>query len=118
VVAACHYLERRFGFRVTVVPVDSDGVVDPDDVRRAIEPGTALVSVMHASNEVGTIQPVAAIAAIAHERGALVHTDAAQSVAKVPVDVHELGVDLLTMVGTRCTPRRASARSTCDRERG
>ena len=99
VVAACDYLERRFGFRVTVVPVDSDGVVDPDDVRRAIEPGTALVSVMHASNEVGTIQPVAAIAAIAHERGALVHTDAAQSVAKVPVDVHELGVDLLTVVG-------------------
>jgi cysteine desulfurase len=99
VVAACHYLERRFGFRVTVVPVDSDGVVDPDDVRRAIEPGTALVSVMHASNEVGTLQPVGAIAAIAHERGVLVHTDAAQSVAKVPVDVHELGVDLLTVVG-------------------
>jgi cysteine desulfurase len=97
--AACRYLQRRFGFRVTMVPVDSYGVVDPDDVRRAIELRTALVSIMHANNEVGTLQPVAEIAAAAHERGVLVHTDAAQSVGKVPVDVEALGVDLLTVAG-------------------
>jgi cysteine desulfurase len=99
VVAACRYLERRFAFRVTVVPVDRFGLGDPDDVHRAIEPGTALVSVMHANNEVGTIQPIAEIAAVAREHGVLVHTDAAQSVGKIPVDVEELGVDLLTVVG-------------------
>jgi len=99
VIAACRYLERRFSFRVTVVPVDAYGLVDPDDVRRALEPGTALVSVMHANNEVGTIQPIAEVAAVAREHGVLVHTDAAQSVGKVRVDVDELGVDLLTVVG-------------------
>jgi cysteine desulfurase len=99
VVAACRYLERRFDFRVTVLPVDEYGLVDPDDVRRAIEPATAIVSVMHANNEVGTIQPIAEVAAVARTLGVLVHTDAAQSVGKVPVDVHDLGVDLLTVVG-------------------
>ena len=68
-------------------------------MRRAIEPGTALVSVMHANNEVGTLQPIAEIAAVARERGVLVHTDAAQSVGKVPLDVEALGVDLLTVAG-------------------
>jgi cysteine desulfurase len=97
--AACRYLQHRFGFRVTVVPVDSCGLVDPDDVRRAIEPGTVLVSVIHANNEVGTLQPLTEIAAAGRERGVLVHTDAAQSVGKVPVDVDALGVDLLTVVG-------------------
>jgi cysteine desulfurase len=97
--ATCRYLQRRLGFRLTVVPVDSYGVVDPDRVRRAIEPGTALVSVMHANNEVGTLQPIAEIAAVARERGVLVHTDAAQSVGKVPLDVQSLGVDLLTVAG-------------------
>src|SRR5919197_5500415 len=97
--ASWRYLQRRFGFRVTVVPVDSYGVVDPDDMRRAIEPGTVLVSVMHANNEVGTLQPIADIAAVAHERGVLVHTDAAQSVGKVPLDVDGLGIDLLTVAG-------------------
>jgi cysteine desulfurase len=96
---ACRYLERRFGFRVSVVPVDGDGLVDPDEVRRAIEPGTALVSVMHANNEVGTVQPIAEIAAAARERGVLVHTDAAQSVGKIATDVGALGVDLLTVAG-------------------
>ena len=73
VLATCRYLRRRFGFRVTVVPVDAYGVVDPDDVRRAIERGTVLVSVMHANNEVGTVQPIAKIAAAARERGARPH---------------------------------------------
>ena len=99
VLATCRYLQRRLGFRLTVVPVDSYGVVDPEDVRRAIEPGTVLVSIMHANNEVGTLQPIAEIAEIARERGVLVHTDAAQSVGKLPLDVEALGVDLLTVAG-------------------
>jgi cysteine desulfurase len=99
VLATCRYLRRRLGFRLTEVPVDADGMVDPDDVRRAIEPRTALVSIMHANNEVGTVQPIAEIAALAHELGVLVHTDAAQSVGKLPVDVGALGVDLLTLTG-------------------
>jgi cysteine desulfurase len=90
---------ERFGARVTVVPVDGTGMVDPDDIRQAIMPRTILVSVMHANNEVGTIEPVAEIAAIAHAHGVLVHTDAAQSVGKIPVRVDELGVDLLTIAG-------------------
>jgi cysteine desulfurase len=97
--SACRYLERRFGFRVTVVPVDGDGLVDPDDVRRSIGPKTVLVSIMHANNEVGTVQPIAEIAAAARERGVLVHTDAAQSVGKIATDVDALGVDLLTVAG-------------------
>jgi cysteine desulfurase len=99
VLGACHYLERRLGFRLTVVPVDGFGVVDPDEVRRAIEPGTALISVMHANNEVGTLQPIAEIARVGREHGVVVHTDAAQSVGKVPLDVDDLGVDLLTVTG-------------------
>jgi cysteine desulfurase len=99
VLATCRYLQRRLGFRLTIVPVDAYGRVDPDDVRRAIEPGTALVSVMHANNEVGTLQPIAEIAAAAHEHGVLVHTDAAQSVGKLSLDVDALGVDLLTLTG-------------------
>jgi cysteine desulfurase len=99
VLSACRYLQLRFGYRVTVLPVDGFGVVDADEVRRAIEPGTALISVMHASNEVGTIQPIAEIARAAAERGIPLHTDAAQSVGKVAVNVDELGVDLLTVAG-------------------
>ena len=90
---------ERLGARVTIVPVDGTGRADPDDVRRALTPETILVSVMHANNEVGTIQPVAEIAAIARERGVLVHTDAAQSVGKIPTRVDDLGVDLLSIAG-------------------
>jgi cysteine desulfurase len=89
-------LARR-GWTTTLVPVDSTGIISPDRVREAIAKETAVVSVMHANNEIGTIQPVAAIAAIAHEHGALMHTDAVQSVAKIPVDVRALGVDLLSL---------------------
>jgi cysteine desulfurase len=89
-------LARR-GWRTTLVPVDQTGVVSPDRVREAIADDTAVVSVMHANNEIGTIQPIAEIAAIAHERGALMHTDAVQSVGKIPVDVRALGVDLLSL---------------------
>lgn len=90
---------ERFGARLTVIPVDRTGRVDPEDVQRAITPRTILVSVMHANNEVGTIQPIAEIAEMARRRCVLVHTDAAQSVGKIPVRVDELGVDLLTIAG-------------------
>jgi cysteine desulfurase len=91
-------LQRR-GWRLTVVPVDATGVVSVDRMREAITDDTALVSVMHANNEIGTIQPVAEIAALARERGALCHTDAVQSAGKIAVDVRTLGVDLLTIAG-------------------
>jgi cysteine desulfurase len=89
-------LARR-GWRTTLLPVDQSGVVSPDRLREAIDNETALVSVMHANNEIGTIQPIAALAAIAHEHGALLHSDAVQSVGKIPVDVRALGVDLLSL---------------------
>ncbi len=94
----CEFL-KRLGCRVTVLPVDKFGLVDPDAVRKAIDRGTTLVSIMHSNNEVGTLQPIKEIAAIACERGVLMHTDCAQSLGKMPVDVNELGVDLLTVAG-------------------
>ncbi len=92
----CAFLEKR-GFRVTYLPVDKDGLVDPDDVRKAIEPGTFLVSVMHANNEMGAIQPIVEISRITREAGVLLHTDAVQTTGHIPVDVNTLGVDLLSM---------------------
>jgi cysteine desulfurase len=89
-------LARR-GWRTTLLPADQSGVVSPDRLREILTDDTALVSVMHANNEIGTIQPVAELAAIAHERGALMHTDAVQSTGKIPVDVRALGVDLLSL---------------------
>jgi len=89
-------LARR-GWRTTLLPVDYTGIVAPGRLREAITAETALVSVMHANNEIGTIQPVAELAAIAHEHGALMHTDAVQSAGKIPVDLRALGVDLLSL---------------------
>jgi cysteine desulfurase len=89
-------LARR-GWRTTLLPVDQTGVASPDRLREIITDETAVVSVMHANNEIGTIQPIAELARIAHERGALMHTDAVQSVGKIPVDVSALGVDLLSL---------------------
>jgi cysteine desulfurase len=94
----CAFLER-LGADVTYLGVDRQGMVDPEDVRRAIRPETILVSVMHANNEVGTVQPIAEIARIAKSRGVLVHTDAAQSVGKLPVKMEALGVDLASVAG-------------------
>jgi cysteine desulfurase len=94
----CRFLER-LGARVTYLPVDGTGMVDPDSLRSAITPRTILVSIVHANNEVGTIQPIADCAKIAHERGVLFHTDAAQSVGKVRTRVDELGIDLLSIAG-------------------
>ena len=90
---------KTLGAKVTVVPVDRRGRVDPEDVRRALTPQTILVSVMHANNEVGTVQPIAEIARIARAAGVLVHTDAAQSVGKIATRVDDLGVDLLSVAG-------------------
>lgn len=90
--------ERR-GWTVTLLPVGARGIVSPDDLRHAIQPDTALVSVMHANNEIGTVQPVAELAAIAREHRVLFHTDAVQSVGKIPVSVRTLGVDLLSLAG-------------------
>ncbi|MEN6494675.1 MAG: cysteine desulfurase family protein [Thermoguttaceae bacterium] len=94
----CRFLER-LGAEVTYLPVDRYGRIDPDDVRRVIRSETVLISVMHANNEVGTLEPIAEIAEIARERDVLSHTDAAQTIGKIPVDVETLGVDLLSIAG-------------------
>jgi cysteine desulfurase len=94
----CELLERR-GYKVTRLAVDELGIVSVDEAREALEEMPLLLTVMHANNETGTIQPVKELAALAKERGALVHTDAAQSVGKIPVDVDDLGVDLLSVAG-------------------
>lgn len=91
-------LERR-GWQTSLIPVGPSGVAEPDALRAAMRDDTALVSVMHANNEIGTIQPLRELAAIAHERGALFHTDAVQSIGKIPVSVRALGVDLLSLAG-------------------
>lgn len=89
-------LSRR-GWTVTLLPVDASGIVSPAALEAAVTRETALVSVMHANNEIGTVQPIAELASIAHGAGALMHTDAVQSVGKIPVDVRRLGVDLLSL---------------------
>ena len=92
----CRALEKE-GVSVTYLPVDSQGFVDPAEVRKALRPETVLVTIMHANNEIGAVEPVAEIAAIAREAGVLCHTDAVQTTGKIPVDVGELGVDLYTL---------------------
>ncbi len=96
VLFCCEYLHRQ-GWDVTFLPVDSTGLVNPDDVKKAIRPETILVSVMHANNEIGTIQPIAEIGKICREKGVLLHTDAIQTVGKIPTDVAALNVDLLSL---------------------
>ena len=96
VLQTCRFLEKN-GFRLTYVPVDKTGLVDPGEVEEAIGPETILITIMLANNEVGTIQPIEAIAAIARPRGILVHTDAVQGLGKIPLDVGKLGVDLLSL---------------------
>lgn len=98
IVKTCEFLER-LGATVKRIPVDGTGLVDAGDIRRAITADTVLISVMHANNEVGTIEPIQEIAAVAHEQDVLLHTDAAQSIGKIAVDVRQLGVDLLTVAG-------------------
>jgi cysteine desulfurase len=98
VMAPAKYLESQ-GWHLTILPVDGFGRVSPDDVAHALRPDTALVSIMHANNEIGTIQPIDAISKITRAQGVLFHTDAAQSAGKVAINVNDLGVDLLTLAG-------------------
>tara|TARA_Y100000588_G_scaffold378544_2_gene459223 strand:+ start:503 stop:1669 length:1167 start_codon:yes stop_codon:yes gene_type:complete len=96
VLQACQQLKQQ-GIEVTFVGVGSDGIVDPNDVRSAVRPETALISIMHINNELGTEQPISEIAAIAHEIGAVMHTDGVQSAGRIPTDMDKLGVDLFSL---------------------
>ncbi|CAL9656180.1 Cysteine desulfurase IscS [Streptomyces sp. enrichment culture] len=110
VLETCRALERLHGARLTVLPVDGDGLVEPAALAAAFTEDTVLVSVMAANNETGALQPVTELAALAHEHGALFHCDAAQAVGKIPLDVGEVGVDLLTIVGHKMyAPKGAAA---------
>ncbi|SPT64161.1 cysteine desulfurase family protein [Actinomadura madurae] len=99
VLQACRALHRRHGTRITYLPVDARGRVDPADLAAALTPRTALVSIMAANNETGVLQPLAELAALTRAHGALLHTDAAQAAGKIPLDVARLGVDLLSLAG-------------------
>ncbi|EGD48547.1 cysteine desulfurase NifS [Ruminiclostridium papyrosolvens DSM 2782] len=96
IMSSCKYLEGE-GFEVTYVPVDSDGLVSPEQIRNAIKENTILISIMFANNEIGTIQPIKEIGAIAKEKGVLFHTDAVQAVGNINIDVKDLNVDLLSL---------------------
>lgn len=98
VLHTCQYLEND-GFEVTYLPVDTDGLINPEDVRKAIKDNTILISIMFANNEIGTVQPIAEIGKIAKEKGVYFHTDAVQAVGNVPIDVNEMNIDLLSMSG-------------------
>lgn len=98
VLETCEFLAKR-GWEITVLPTDGDGLVNPEDVRRAITDQTVLITIMHSNNEIGVIEPIAEIGAIAREKGIPFHTDATQSIGKVPVDVGELNVDMLSLSG-------------------
>jgi cysteine desulfurase len=98
VTEVCRYL-NSLGYEITWLPVDTFGTVNPRDVENAVRPDTVLITIMHANNEVGTIQPIKEIAAIAHQKNIVFHTDAAQSVGKIDTDVGMLGIDLLTIAG-------------------
>jgi cysteine desulfurase len=98
VLHVCQHLET-LGFEITTLPVDEQGRVNPEDLAAALRPETILVTIMHANNEVGTIQPIETLAEITHQAGVIFHTDAAQSAGKIPVNVDDLGVDLLSIAG-------------------
>ncbi|NLL96673.1 MAG: cysteine desulfurase NifS [Clostridiaceae bacterium] len=98
VMATCEFLKKE-GYDLTILPVDSEGLVNPDDVDKAIRPDTILVTIMMANNEIGTIQPIKEIAQICKKHGVLFHSDAVQAAGNIPIDVKDLGVDLLSVSG-------------------
>src|SRR5258708_39925469 len=98
VVDTCKHLEK-FGFRVTYLPVQKDGLVDLDDLKRAMDDKTILVTILHANNEIGVLQPVAEIGKLCHERGVIFHTDATQAIGKGPVHVIKQNIDLASISG-------------------
>ncbi len=98
ILSSCAQLEQD-GFRVTYLPVDKNGIVNPEDLEAAIDEDTTLVSIMTANNEIGSIQPIKELCAIAHRHGVLFHTDAVQAMGSIPVDVHDLGVDMMSFSG-------------------
>ncbi|MBI4777996.1 cysteine desulfurase [Candidatus Desantisbacteria bacterium] len=98
VIKPCQYLEKK-GYEITYLPVDRYGMINPDELKKAIRSSTILVTIMHANNETGTIQPIKEVSGIARSKKILVHIDAAQSIGKIPADVHELNVDFLTVAG-------------------
>ncbi|NLM96022.1 MAG: cysteine desulfurase NifS [Halanaerobiaceae bacterium] len=97
VLESCRQLEKYLGFEITYLDVDKQGFVDPDDVKKAIRDDTILVSIMMANNEIGTIEPIKEISRIVKERGIYMHTDAVQAAGQIPIDVEELGVDMLSI---------------------
>lgn len=110
VLETCHALSRLHGVRVTVLPVDSEGLVDPEALAAVLDDETVLVSVAAANNETGALQPMTELAELTHRAGALFHTDAAQAAGKIPLAVDQLGVDLLTVVGHKmCAPKGTAA---------
>lgn len=96
----CEYLEEQ-GFKITYVPVEKNGIANPKEIEKAITPKTILISVMHANNEIGTIQPIAEIAKIAKSKNIVMHTDACQSAGYLDIDVNKLGIDLMTLNGSK-----------------
>ena len=101
VLDAVKHLEKLGVFEVTYLPVDKDGLIDPQDLRKAIKENTVLVSIMYANNEIGTIEPIAELAKVCHEKNVLFHTDACQAIGYLDVDVQKLGVDLMTINGSK-----------------
>ena len=97
ILSTCQQLEKYFGFDITYLDVDNEGFVDPDDVKKALRDDTILVTIMMANNEIGTIEPIKEIARIVKATGCYFHTDAVQAVGQIPIDVNELGVDMLSM---------------------